>query len=31
MVNSTGEDEEPLSLYYDPENGWMSSLGKMGS
>ena len=30
-VNSTGEDDEPLSLYYDPENGWMSSLGKIGS
>ena len=31
-VNSTGEDEEPLSLYYDPDqNSWMSSLGKMGS
>ena len=31
MVNSTGEDDEPLSLYYDPENGWMSSIGKIGS
>ena len=30
-VNSTGEDDEPLSLYYDPENGRMSSLGKIGS